>query len=249
MKALGWIVGIVLLLVVGVGAYIVLNSGSLVKSAIEELGPDYLGVDVKVGEVNLALAEGSAQVKNLNIGNPQGFAGDYLMKLGEVKVVLDTSQISDTLVVMKQVVIDGADVAAVAKGKRTNFQQLLDNLDSSAEGTSKPSDTSATAAESEMKFIIDSFVFTNARASLASDVLGELEIELPDIRLQNVGRKTDGATAEEIAEQLIKPISAAISKAAVNQGLDVEGVKQNVKDRISEKIGSGLRGLTDRLKK
>ena len=115
MKALGWIVGIVLLLVVGVGAYIVLNSGSLVKTAIEELGPDYLGVDVSVGEVNLALSEGSAQVKSLNIGNPRGFGGGNLMKLGEVKVVLDTSQISETLVVMKQVVIDGADVAAVAK--------------------------------------------------------------------------------------------------------------------------------------
>ena len=161
MKALAWIVGLVLLLVVGVGAYIVLNSGSLVKTAIEELGPDYLGVDVKVGEVNLALAEGSVQIKNLNIGNPQGFAGDYLMKLGEVKVVLDTSQVSDTLVVMKQVLIDGADVAAVAKGKRTNFQQLLDNLESS---DNSGANTSEAAAESEMKFIIDSFVFTNAQA-------------------------------------------------------------------------------------
>ena len=246
MKALGWIVGIVLLLVVGVGAYIVLNSGSLVKTAIEELGPDYLGVDVSVGEVNLALSEGSAQVKSLNIGNPQGFGGGHLMKLGEVKVVLDTSQISETLVVMKQVVIDGADVAAVAKGQRTNFQQLLDNLESTADGTS---DTSEVSAESEMKFIIDSFAFTNARASLASDVLGELALELPDIRLQDVGRKTDGATAAEIAEQLIQPISAAISKEAVNQGLDIEGVKQNVKDRISEEISGGLRGLTEQFKK
>ena len=53
----------------------------------------------------------------------------------------------------------------------------------------------------------------------------------------------------EIAEQLIQPISAAISKEAVNQGLDIEGVKQNVKDRISEEISGGLRGLTDQFKK
>ena len=84
---------------------------------------------------------------------------------------------------------------------------------------------------------------------MASDVLGELALELPVIRLQNIGRKTDGATAEEISEQLIKPIAAAISKAALNKGLDVDGVKQNVQDQISEKVGSGLRGLTDRLKK
>ena len=32
------------------------------------------------------------------------------------------------------------------------------------------------------------------------------------------------------------------------QGLDIEGAKQQVKDKIRDKIGGGLRGLTDRLK-
>ncbi len=246
MKAIGWIVGILVLALIGVGVFVALNSGNIVKSAIEEFGPQYLGVDVGVSEVNLELTEGSAQVKGLRMGNPQGFSGPDMMSLDEIKVVLDTSQISETLVVMKEVVIDGAAVTAIAKGKRTNFQQLMDNLGVSS---SSESTTAEETGGAETKFIIDRFNFTNATASLNSDIVGELALNLPDIQLRDVGRKSNGATAAEVAEQILKPISAAISKEAVNQGLDIEGVKANVREKIEEKIGSGLRGLTDRLKR
>ena len=246
MKAIGWIIGIVVILLVGAGVFIVLNSGGLVKSAIEEFGPQYLGVDVGVREVNLDLTAGSAQVKGLSMGNPQGFSGADMMSLEEIKVVLDTSQISDTLVVMKQVLIDGAAVNAIANGQRTNFQQMMDNL-----GVSSSSDDAAAQQDgaAEMKFIVDRFDFTNATASLSSDILGDLALNIPDIHLKDVGRKTNGATAAELAQQLFEPISAAISREAVNQGLDIDGVKANVRQKIEEKIGSGLKGLTDRLKR
>ena len=246
MKVLGWIIGIIVLAVVGAGVFIALNSGNPVKQAIEEFGPEFLGTDVSVSEVNLALAEGSAQVKGLNIGNPPGFAGGHLMKLDEIKVVLDTQQISDTLVVMKQVRVDGADIAAVAKGTSTNVQKLMDNLNAAAgDGDGAPAESSGP----EMKFIVERFDFTNANASLSSDILGDLAMDIPDIHLKDIGRKGDGATAAELAQQILKPIAAAISKAAVSQGLDVEGVKQNVEQRAREKLGEGLRSLTDRFKK
>ena len=249
MKVVGWIVGLVVLAIVGFVAYVAMNSGSLVKTAIEELGPDYLGVDVAVSEVNLALLEGSAQVKGLVMGNPSGFSGPHMMKLDEIKVVIDPDQVSESLVVMKEVLIDGAEIAAIAQGQRTNFQQLMDNLDSTGGSSTSSAEETTDSAASEMKFIIDRFTFTNAVASLDSDVLGDLELNIPDIRLSDIGRKGNGATAAEIAEQILKPISAAISSEAVKQGLDLEGVQKNVEEKVREKIGSGLRGLTDRFKK
>jgi AsmA-like protein len=246
MKALGWIFALIVLLVVGVVAFVALNSGNLVKRGIEEFGPQYLGVDVRVNEVNLALTEGSAQVKGLHIGNPPGFAGSHLMKLDEIKVVLDTNQISEQLVVMKQITIDGADLAAIAKGQRTNFQALLDKLES-AGGTG--AESSADSTGREMKFIVEQFSFTNAKASMTSDVLGELQLDLPDIRLKDIGRKGNGVTAAELAQQVLKPIVEAVSKAAVSKGLDIDGVKANVEQKVRDKIDSGLKSLTDKLRR
>jgi uncharacterized protein involved in outer membrane biogenesis len=250
MKVIAWIVGLLVLLVVGVGAYLVMFSGSIVKDVIEQLGPDYLGTSVSVDAVDLSLTEGSAGIRGLSIGNPAGFEGTHAMRLGEAKVVLDPSQISETLVVIKQVLVDGADVAAVARGQKTNFQKLLDNITASTGGASE--ETAPSEDGSEMKFIIERFDFTNAKASLESDVLGAMELSIPDIRLTEVGRKTDGVTAVELAEQLLKPISSAITQAAVKEGVDIEGAKQRAREKITEKIEEklpeGLKGLTDKLK-
>jgi hypothetical protein len=246
MKTFAWIVVVLLLLIGGGVVYVALNSGSLVKSGIEEFGPQFLGVDVRVDGVDLALTEGSAAINGLRLGNPSGFTGADMMQVDRIKVVLDTSQISETLIVMKEVVIDGADITAIAKGQQTNFQQLMANLDAASERLSSSSDTSASSGT---QFIIDKFSFTNTQAALDSDVLGQLALTIPNIRLEGIGRKSDGVSGAELAQQVLKPLVSAISKEAVQQGLDIDGVKQNVEQKVRDKIGSGLKGFTDRLKK
>ncbi len=246
LKALGWLLGIVVLAVIGIGAYIVLNAGGLAKDAMEEFGPQYLGASVSVDSVDVALADGAAEIRGLAIGNPAGYAGTHAMKVGTIKAVMDPQRTSEQLIVLKRVDIDGADIAAVAQGQRTNFQALLDHLE--REVGDDPAANGAGGSE-EVKFIVDQLNFTNAKASLTSDVLGEVAMEIPPINLENIGDATGGATGAEVAQQLLKPLSSAISREAVNQGLDIEGVKGRVQDRIRDKIGEGLRGLTDRLKK
>lgn len=238
MKAVVWILGLVLLIIIGIGAYVVFNSGSLIKTAIEDLGPDYLGASVAVGGVDLSLTEGTARIKGLKIGNPEGFNGAHAMQVGDINVTIDTSQTTDKLIVLNQVEIDSADIAAVARGQKINFQQLMDNLEA------------ATGPESsDIKFIIDRLDLTGVTASLNSDILGDVALSIPDVHLKDVGRASNGATGAEIAEQVLKPITTAVTREAVNKGLDIEGVKSRVQDKIRDRIGEGLRGLTDRLNK
>ena len=243
MKVIGWLFAIILLAVVGGVVYLVINSGDLAKTGIEEFGPDYLGADVKVGAVNIQLLEGSASITNLQVGNPRGFAGDYAMRLGEVAMRIDTQQTTDSLVVINELLIDGASLAAVAKGKKTNLQQLVNNVSKAVP------ESGGESSESEMKFIVDRFAFTNADVSLVSDLLGETDVRIPDIELKDVGRKGNGATAAALVEQLLKPITQAVGKAAVTKGLDIDGVKANVEEKVRDKISGGLKGLTDRFKK
>jgi hypothetical protein len=259
MKAIGWIVGIILLVVVGVGVYLVAFSDSLIKDAIERFGPEYLGASVSVDAVELSLTEGSASIRGLSIGNPEGFGDGHAMRFNEATLALDSSQISETLVVVTRVLVDGADVAAVARGKKTNFQQLLDNITENTGGASQETQETQepeSDSASEMKFIIDKFDFTSAKASLSSDVLGAMDVTIPDIHLTDIGRKSNGATAAELAQQILKPISSAVTQAAVSQGVDLEGMKQRAQEelegkldeKIEEELGSEFKGLTDRLR-
>ncbi len=104
-----------------------------------------------------------------------------------------------------------------------------------------------------MRFIVDEFAFTNADVSLDSDILGQMGLNIPDILLQDIGRQSNGATGAQLAQQILEPVTAAVTREAVNQGLDLEGIKANarqqVEDKLREELGGGLRSLTDRLKK
>ncbi|MCZ6659710.1 MAG: hypothetical protein O7C67_20680 [Gammaproteobacteria bacterium] len=243
MKVVAWIVGLVVLTVGGAIVYVALNSGAIMKRAVEAIGQEVLGTSVEVDAVNLSMAEGSGEIRGLEIGNPVGFEGDYSMRFSLTKVVLEANDISEELVVIKQVIIDGADIAAEVQGQRSNLQALLDNVASAT-------DPDVTTGVPEPKIIIDRFDFTNARASVTSDLVGNAEFDVPDVHLTGVGRKSDGITAAEAVAQMLRPIAQAVIKQLVAEGLGVddlqEAAQQRLRDKVDEEIGSELKSIIDR---
>lgn len=250
MKALLWIIGLILLLVVGVGIYLVMNSGALLERAMETYGSRYLGAPVTVGGVDVALTDGAVSVDALQVGNPAGFEGPPAFRLNNVSASLNAGETSGDLIVLNEVSIDGAEVAALLKGRESNLQQLMENLEAQMGETEEEPES-----ESEIKLIIDRFSFTNARASVESDLLGGRELDIPDVHLEAVGRKGNGATVGEVLAQVLEPVYQAVTKKMIEQGIDLEGARdeleQNLKDRVSdqlgedttEKLGEGLDAL------
>ena len=243
MKVVAWIVGLVVLVVGGAIVYVALNSGALIKRAVEAIGQEVLGASVEIDAVNLSIAEGSGEIRGLEIGNPVGFEGQYSMRFDQIKVVLEANDINEELVVIKQVIIDGADIAAEVQGQRSNLQALLDNVASAT-------DPGVATGAPEPKIIIDRFHFTNARASVTSDLVGNTEFDIPDVYLTGVGRKSDGVTAAEAVEQMLRPIAQAVTKQLVAEGLGVddlrEAAEQRLRDKLGEEIGNELKSITDR---
>lgn len=241
MKVIGWIIGLVLVLIIGVGVYLVLNAGNVIKAAVETLGPRYLGVPVSLASADVSVTEGSGELRGLEIGNPAGFQGPYAIRINRAAVTLDPSQISSSLIVLKAFDVDGADVAIVAKGKNTNLETIMKNLESGPTAEPAPAEEPG----SGVKMIIDRFDFTNARTSLDSDVVGSKEVSIPDIHLTDIGRKSEGVTIREAAKQLLRPIVQRATQVLVQEGLGVDQLKEQANQKLQEEIGTGL----DRLKK
>ncbi len=246
MKAIGWLIGIVLLVVVGLGVYLVMNAGDLIKTAVETLGPRYLGVDVKLGSADISFTEGTGELRGLVIGNPEGFDGPHAFSLGRVTLGIDPSAQSENLIVLRTVEVDSADLALVALGQNTNLQAIMGNLEGDG-SSAAPAEESAGGAEPQL--IIDNFAFTNARTSLDSDLLGEMAVSVPDIVLEGIGRKSNGVTIREALTQILRPITQASTEALAREGLNVDEIKANAEERLNdelkERIGTDIDGLKD----
>lgn len=220
MKTLGWIIAAVALIIVAIGAYVVLNSGALLERGIETYGSRYLGAPVDVGDVNVSIKDSSARVQELVVGNPSGFSGPPAISINTIGVTLIPSRISSQLIELKDVTIDGAQVAAVLHGTKSNLQQLMDNLQTRIGTTSSREET---GAQSEIKLIIDRFDFVNARATVNSDVLGETSVDVPDIHLTDIGKSSNGATVGEVLKQVLTPVVRSVIRGAAQKGVNLGG--------------------------
>src|SRR5690242_6306792 len=73
-KKILWSV-VLVLVVLGLGSIIVagLFLGDIVKKGVETVGPNITKVTIKLDAVQLSLLAGSASLKGLVVGNPQGY--------------------------------------------------------------------------------------------------------------------------------------------------------------------------------
>jgi hypothetical protein len=245
MKALGWIIGLIALLIVAIGVYVVMNSGALLERAIETYGSRYLGARVDVGEVTVSLTDGSAAINRLVIDNPEGFSGPPAFQLSDISMTLNTDQLSSELIVLEEVIIEGASVAALVRGRETNLQRLMDNLNAQ---TASAEAAEETGVESEVKLIIDRFDFTAASASVDSDLLGQATVDIPDIHLADIGRQSNGATVGQVLQQVLEPVVRAVSRKLIEQGVDLEGARDRLEGNLRERADEALGGRLDRLR-
>lgn len=231
MKIIGAAVAVLLLIVVGVFAYVALNTNSIVKDAIESIGSEHLGAPVRVGSVDISLQDGRGTLKDLTIGNPPGYAGAYALRAGVVSMTVDVASSNAGLIVLKAVAVDGAQVAAVAKTTLdTNVNALARNV--------PESDSPAP------KLIIDRLDLTHTQATVASPFVPQaLAVTVPDVHLTKIGRASGGADVDQVIQQILAPITRAIgaqlSTAAMQRlGVDPKKLGSDAQQRMQDTLRS-----------
>jgi hypothetical protein len=215
-KFLLWtVVSVTLLGVVAAGvAYYKLNS--ILKAAIETVGPRITKTDVRVDAVALSPFSGSGSLRGLVIGNPAGFKEPAIMRLGSVKVRVDLKSLRGGTIVVKEIDVRAPEVdyeATLDKG--TNVGQLQRNIASfSPPAPSAPKSPAAKSEPAGVKVIIERFRVSGGkvRVNLAGAVAAAAA--LPEIELRDIGKASGGATAAEAVQEMLGAIASGALKAA-----------------------------------
>lgn len=221
----------VLVLLVVIGLVVVFFSlNSIVKKAVETIGPKMTQVDVTLGAADISPFSGSGKLSKLIVGNPQGYTTPFAMKMDSIKVSVQLGSVTKDVIVVNEINVQAPEITFDGSLSGNNLSKLQENLSSSSTAsTSAPSNTVQTPSgpKQEKKLIVKDLVVQNAKVHLNLTVLGlgksiSATVPIPDIHLQNVGTAQGGVTPEQLCDELMKQVqseSLAAAKDAATSAL------------------------------
>ncbi len=251
-RSIGITLSLLVVIIVGVVFYVMSSLDTLVAGAIQKYGSQVTQTPVSVSSLNIDLKAGAAGIKQLSVGNPQGFSAPNIFTLGGISTRLDISSIGKDPIVIEEILIDKPDVFyEINKAGESNLKALQKNIEqSTGSGDSAATESSEPGGP---KLVIRKLVIEGGQIDAIVAALGEKAHTaiLPRIQLNNIGGQSGGATGVEIARQVSNAIIAEVGPAIANLGLDkyIGKTLDEAKSLVNEKVGDQLGGaLEDKAK-
>lgn len=254
-KVLGIGVAALVVIVIAVSVYLWSSLDSLVEAAIEKYGSQVTQTRVEVAGVKLALTSGEGEIQGIQIGNPAGFDRKNVFTLDNVSVAVDPKTATKDVVVIDKVLIQAPQVFYEINNKgQSNINVLKKNVQQATSSTGKAADSEAGSDGKETKLIIRKLIIDKGKIDARIAALGDkdLSANLPRIELTDIGKKSGGATAAEVAEKiasvLIEKVGPAVADLGVDQylGKTADEAKARLKEsteKIKDKASDKLKGL------
>jgi len=242
-------VGVLVVVLVVALAYVWTNLDSIVKSAIQTYGSEAVKTDVRVDSVKLELTDGKASIKGLTVANPAGFTDPYIFSLGEISTKVDVSTVNKNPIVIDEIHIAAPAVFyEINKSGVANADVLKKNVAGSSGGSKSSSSSSSSSSGDEVKLIIRKLIIEGTSATVRIAALGKDQtVALKKIVMTDVGKKSGGATAAEVAAQvsdkMLANVQSAVTKIGVNQYLGKSA--DDIKAQMQQKLGGSTGGSKD----
>jgi uncharacterized protein involved in outer membrane biogenesis len=244
---LGVVIGLVVLIIVVVlGVDFFLDS--IVRKGMETVGPKITQVAIKVDAVNLSLLNGSASVKGLVVGNPEGCKTPQAISVGTTVVNLNPLTIFSDKIVVRSVRVEAADVTFEGGLGGNNLSKIMDNVNAiTKNGGPATTNTMAKAANKPgRKIEVDDLLITGARihVSLTGMFGKEMTLPLPEIHLTDLGKSSGGITAADLTGRVLGTITIATIKAVADSTTDIGKTVGNLGKDAGKAAGQNVDKVT-----
>ena len=171
--------------------------------------------------------------------------GSRIPSLGRISTRVDTASINKNPIVIDEIHISAPSVVyEINKAGVSNVEVLKKNLGMGG-GSSE-----ASSSGNGRRMIIRKIIVDGSSAKVRIAALGqEQSVSLPRIVMTNVGAKSGGATAAEVARQLSDTMLANVKGSVAKIGVDkylgktADAVKAQMQKNVGGAAGDMLKGL------
>jgi len=223
-KVLAIVAGLLVLLV----SVPLLYVDSIAKDALQEGASETFGTKTTVGSVSLGLVSGRVGLSKFRVRNPDGWEEDQFFRIGNGSFAVSWRQFLEDEVEVPELILEDIEVSLEKRGGQSNYGEVLAHME---RRPAPPPD------ESGKRFVIRDLRIRNVAADLRLGVVvgvgKHLEVQIPEIRLRNVGSDTEGGM---LVSQLWSTVMRAVLVAVVREGGGVAGF-------ITRDLAGNLGGL------
>lgn len=223
------ILGLILIIVIAIAGsvyYLLTNLDALVEAALEKYGSEATQTSVLVDSVKLDLTDGAAGITGLTIGNPAGYGLPNAFSMGEIRVGIDLQSLQEEPYIINEITVLAPQVfVEINKDNKTNLNELKNNLTAGSTGNARDKKSKAAAGDGakEPRLIIRRVTFADGTIQVKVPALKNKEygLKLPSLDMSNLGG-SKGATASEIASEIVKRLTNHASKVVKKDIIDAE---------------------------
>ena len=238
------LIGLLVLLLV-VALIFKLYGNQLLRTAIVAGAQKALQVDVRLESIDVRVVGGKVDLKNMEIGNPEGYNHPTFLKMGRAYMDLDVLSLMSDTIEMEKVQLDEMHLVIEQKGKTNNLKEILNNLPKSepTEPESEPEPTEEGAGKNvRIKVLEINNIEVKAKLIPIPGQADTVTLRIKPIRLENLG------TDEKIDfAGLTAKILKAISKGIAEQGAGVLPTDMigSIGDELGKQGEALLKGTKD----
>jgi len=246
MKILKWFV----LVVVAVAAIAVVTlvfwGGNVIKEGVNRVGPQVLGVPVKLDSARFYPLRGHVSLTGMFVGNPEGFNTESLFDMKHLEIDLNVKSLFTDTIIIDRILIDSPQITYEVGVRGTNLGALLEKLESASD----TDDDEAPVEEVKpgKNVVIKELILADARAQVSATAMRGrvVPVQLSTITLNDLGGEDQSLT--QITTEVLKAVLGAVGNAVAGAGdLLGDGLKSAL-DGVGALGGmatDGARAVTD----
>ena len=172
---------------------------------------------ISLSKTTINPLDGRAALYGLVVGNPDGFKTNQALSLDEISLTLDIRSLTTDVIRIKELTLLKPAITYEYAAGGSNLDVLRRNIER-AIGHNKQK---AQRSESGKKLIIEHLYVKSASAHVSAELLnGEaVSLPIPDVHLQDIGKKSDGVTTGEVTNQILVSIVQQVSAAMTAAGI------------------------------
>lgn len=217
---------------------------SIVKTGMETVGPKIIQVPIKVDSVGLSALTGSAKIKGLVIGNPEGYKTPQAISVGLVAVGVNPLSVLSDKIVVRSVRVEALEITFEGGLRENNLSKIMDNVNATAKKGGPASTNATSQAKPAKKFEVDDVLITGAKIHVNFTDLGGMTLPLPPIHLADLGKDSNGITATDLTRRVLDAITSATLKAVNSAVTDIGKGAESVGKDAGKTVGKGVNKIT-----